>query len=328
MGTTQRMQAIQVHHFGGPAQLELVEIPRPEPQVGEVLVRVYAAGVLPADAATRRGSFIAKALPYIPGTAFAGVVEAVGANVTNFSVGDAICGRAPNGSYAEYTTVLANAPHPPAGATTQQLAALIIPLALKPKRSSFAEAATLSGGATTAWAALFEDGGLQAGQRALIHGAAGGVGSFAVQFARWKGAHVIGTASSANVDFVRSLGVDTVIDYRTTPIEQVVDEVDFVLDTIGGETLQRSLRLVKRGGTLVSIVEVPPAVLSAALGIHAIKNAALPNSAQLRQIVALIDEGHVTPVIRQRFPLREARQAHELVETGHGQGRIILDIVP
>lgn len=144
------------------------------------------------------------------------------------------------------------------------------------------------------------------------------------QFARWKGAHVIGTASSANVDFVRSLGVDTVIDYRTTPFERVADEVDFVLDTIGGETLQRSLRLVKPGGTLVSIVEAPPA----ALAIHAIKNAALPNSAQLRQIVALIDEGHVTPVIRRRFPLREARQAHELVETGHGQGRIILDIAP
>lgn len=328
MGSTQQMQAIQVHQFGGPEQLRLVEMPRPEPQADEVLVRVYAAGVLPADAATRRGSFMAKTLPYIPGTAFAGVVEAVGGNVTTFKVGDAICGRAPTGSYAEYTTVLANAPLPSPDAPLHRLSAYIIPLARLPQNGSFAEAATLSGGATTAWTALFADGGLQAGQRALIHGAAGGVGSFAVQLARWKGAHVIGTASGANVDLVRSLGVDTVIDYRTTPFEHGAGEVDFVLDTIGGETLQRSLRLVKQGGTLVSIVEEPDAVLAEALGIHALKNATLPDSSHLRQIVQLIDAGQVKPVIRQRFPLQEARQAHELVETGHGQGRIILEIAP
>src|SRR5581483_5232501 len=214
------MQAIQVHQYGEPEVLKLEQIPRPEPQAGEVLVRVHAAGVLPADCYTRKGSFstiLSKSLPYIPGTAFAGVVEAVGPGVTEFEIGQAICGRAPNGTYAEYTTVQTNSPVVAPDTIGPRNSAAIIPLALKPESLSFDEAAALSGGATTAWTSLFEDGGLQAGQRALIHAAAGGVGLFAVQFARWKGVHVIGTASTGNVEFVRSLGAETVIDYTSTP---------------------------------------------------------------------------------------------------------------
>ncbi|MBI1881717.1 MAG: NADP-dependent oxidoreductase, partial [Chloroflexi bacterium] len=199
-------------------------------------------------------------------------------------------------------------------------------LTLKPETLSFAEAATISGGATTAWAALFGDGELQAGQRVLIHGAAGGVGLFAVQFARWKDAQVIGTASTANVDFVRSLGAETVIDYTTTPFEQVVHEVDLVLDTIGGETLRRSMNVVKRGGTLVSLLEQPAPELAQERDIQALKNAVPPTSGHLRIIAQLIAEGQVRAVVGKTFPLHEARQAHELSQSGHGRGRIVLHI--
>ena len=320
------MRAIQVHEYGGPEQLVLDEVARPEPKANELLVRVHAAGVLPADAAMRRGSFYRRPLPYIPGTAFAGVVEAVGAEVTNFEVGQAICGRSPNGSYAEYTTVLADAPPLSPNAQGFAVSAGIVPLALKPRTLSFDEAATLAGGATTAWTALFEDGGLRAGQRALIHAAAGGVGLFAVQFAKWKGAHVIATASAANVAFVRALGADVVVDYARARFEDAAGDVDFVLDAIGGETLVRSMRVVKPGGVLVSIVAVPAEALAQELGIRAIKNAALPTSEQLRQIVQLIDEGRARPTVQRTFALGEAAAAHALVETGHGRGRVVLHV--
>ncbi len=248
----------------------------------------------------------------------AGVVEEVGPGVTTFQKGQAVFGRSTHGAYAEYTTT---AVEPPAlGAETFSL------LALKPETLSFDEAATISGGATIAWTALFEDGALQAGQRVLIHGAAGGVGSFAVQFARWKGAQVIGTTSKANRDFVRSLGAETVIDYTSTPFEQVVRDVDLVLDTIGGVTLQRSMQVVKRGGTLVSLLEQPSPELAQKYGIRARKNAARPTNSHLQTITRLIDEGQVKVTIAHTFPLREASLAHELSQTGHGRGRIVLHI--
>jgi NADPH:quinone reductase-like Zn-dependent oxidoreductase len=199
-------------------------------------------------------------------------------------------------------------------------------LAPKPERLTFDEAATLSAGATTAWTSLFEDGELQAGQRVLIHAAAGGVGLFAVQFARWKGAQVSATTSTANLDFVRSLGADTVIDYTTTPFEEVVQPMDLVLDAVGGETMQRSMGVVKRGGKLVSLVGEPSQALAQAYGIQAIHNQVRPTSEHLRAIVRLIEEGQAKPTLQQTFPLHEASKAHELVETGHGRGRIVLHI--
>ena len=195
------MQAIRVHQYGGPEQLRLEQVPRPEPQAGEVLVRIVAAGVLPAEWKLRQGLFQAVravTLPHIPGSAIAGVVEGIGPHVTTFEVGQAVFGRSTNGAYAEYT--LTAAAPPALGPKTFSL------LAEKPDTLRFDEAATVSGGATIAWTALFEDGALQAGQRVLVHGAAGGVGSFAVQFARWKGARVIGTTSTANLDFVEISG--------------------------------------------------------------------------------------------------------------------------
>ena len=317
----QMIQAIRVHQYGGPEQLTLEQIPCPEPQAGEVLIRVHAAGVLPAEWKVRQGlfkNFAPISFPYIPGSAVAGVVEEVGPGVTTWKIGQAAFGRSTNGAYAEYTTTAVDSPA--LGPKTFSL------LTENPDTLRFDEAATISGGATIAWTALFEDGALQAGQRVLIHGAAGGVGSFAVQFARWKGAQVIGTTSKANRDFVSALGAETVIDYSSTPFEQMVHDVDLVLDTIGGETLQRSMQVVKRGGMLVSLLEQPSPDLAQKYGIRAKKNAIPPTNSLLRTIAQLIGEGHVKPTIARIFSLPEAKQAHELSQSGHGRGRIVLHI--
>jgi NADPH:quinone reductase-like Zn-dependent oxidoreductase len=317
----QSMRAIRVHQYGGPEELQLEDVPRPEPQAGEVLVRVIAAGVLPMEAKLRSGLFRAVfplSFPYVPGSAMAGVVAAVGAGVAAFAPGQAVFGRSVQGTYAQYTVTAAEPPALAPGVFSL--------LARKPNALGFAKAATISGGATTAWMALFADGGLQPGQCVLIHGAAGGVGAYAVQFARWKGAHVIGTASAANLDFVRGLGADRVVDYTATAFEDVAQEVDLVLDTIGGETLRRSMYVVRRGGTLVSLLEQPPQDVAAARGILAMKNAATPASALLETIAALIVSGQVRATIARTFALHEVQQAHTQVQTGHGRGRIILNI--
>ncbi len=306
------MQAIRVYQYGGPEQLKQEQISCPEPQPDEVLVRVYATGVLPIEWKIRQGLFHAfnpATFPYIPGSAFAGVVEEVGSLVTTFRSGQAVFGRSNKGTYAEYTTV--------SGET----------IALKPESLGFDEAATISGGATTAWEALFDHGGLQAGQRVLILGAAGGVGSFAVQLARWKGAQVIGTTGAANVDFVRSLGAETVVDYTSTPVEQVVHDVDLVVDTVGGQTLESAWPVIKRGGRLVSTAGQPSKEKARELGIGALFfSGGRPSSERLQTIAQLIDEGQVKATLARIFPLREASLAHELSQSGHGRGRIVLHI--
>jgi len=306
------MQAIRVYQYGGPEQLKLEQISCPEPQPDEVLVWVYATGVLPIEWKIRQGLFHAfnpATFPYIPGSAFAGVVEEVGSLVTTFRSGQAVFGRSNKGTYAEYTTV--------SGET----------IALKPESLGFDEAATISGGATTAWEALFDHGGLQAGQRVLILGAAGGVGSFAVQLARWKGAQVIGTTGAANVDFVRSLGAETVVDYTSTPVEQVVHDVDLVVDTVGGQTLESAWPVIKRGGRLVSTAGQPSREKARELGIGALFfSGGRPSSERLQTIAQLIDEGYIKVTLARIFSLREASLAHELSQLGHGRGRIVLHI--
>jgi NADPH:quinone reductase-like Zn-dependent oxidoreductase len=308
------MQAIRVHQFGGPEQLRLEQVARPMPRAGEVLVQMQAVGVLPAEWKMRQGFFqgtIPVAFPYIPGSALAGVVVEVGSGVTVFQPGQAVFGRTPNGAYAEYTTVPVET------------------LAPKPDSLSFDEAATISGGATVAWTALFENGLLRSGQGVLIHGAAGGVGLYAVQFAHWKGAHVIATASAANVDFVGSLGADVVIDYAAAPFEQMAHDVDLVLDTMGGEVLQRSLEVIKPGGMLVSLLEQPSQSKAQERGIRAMKNTAtlpFPSTALLETIAQLLVSGQIKTVVGKTFPLRQTQQAHELSQTGHGRGRIVLHI--
>ena len=178
----------------------------------------------------------------------------------------------------------------------------------------------------TAWQALFDWGHLEAGQKALIHAAAGGVGSFAVQLARWKGAHVIGTASARNADFLRELGVDEVIDYHTTRFEDAVTDADVVLDAVGGETQERSWKVLKKGGILVSIVSAPSEEAAAAHGVRSAVFMATASGAQLAQIAGLIDSGHVKVDVETVLPLSEASRAHELSESGHARGKIVLRV--
>ena len=309
--STQTMQAILVHNYGGPEQLKLEQVQRPEPQAGEVLVRVYAAGVNQVDWKIRQGwmkDFRPMQFPYIPGVDLAGVVEKLGPGVSAFQQGQAVFGQSAKGAYTEYAT------------------ASVETLALKPKTLNFDEAAAIPVGATTAWQGLFDHGELQAGQRVLIQGAAGGVGMFAVQFARWKGAHVIGTTSTSNVDFVRSLGAETVIDYTSTPVDQAVHDVDLVLDTVGAKTLESSLQALKRGGTLVTIAGQPPDEKVRERSVRVASFAARVSRELLQTFAQLIDEGQVKVFVGARFPLRDAQRAHELSESGHGRGRIVLHI--
>src|SRR5258706_2246124 len=203
------MRTVHFYAYGDPEQLVVEQIPRPEPQAGEVLVRVHAAGVNPIDWKVRKGLFKdvrPVPLPFTPGSELAGTVELLGLGVTAFEIGQAVYGRGAQGAYADYALIPADS------------------LAPKPRTISFDEAASVPVGARTAWLALFSLADLRAGQQVLVHGAAGGVGNYAVQLARWKGAHVIGTASQNNLEFVRSLGVDTVIDYHATAFEHVVHE--------------------------------------------------------------------------------------------------------
>lgn len=307
--TTPTMRAIQVRNYGGPEELKLEEKSRPEPQAGEALLRVHAAGVNPIDWKLCSGSmkdFRPLTFPYTPGIEAAGVVEAVGAGVTAFAAGQAVFGRSADGAYAEYIVMPAEA------------------LALKPESLSFAEAATVPVGATTAWRALFEYGDLTAGQRVLIQGAAGGVGLFAVQLAKWNGAHVLATTSTANLDFVRGLGADTVVDYTTTPVERAVHGVDLVLDGVGRDTMNSSLAALRRGGTLISLAGPPPQEQAQALGVRALMIRAQPSGGLLQEIARLIEDGHLKVVAGKTFPLSSAQQAHVYGQRGHGRGRIVL----
>ena len=234
MTKTQNMKAVRMHHYGGADVLRFENAPRPEPGDGELLIRVHAAAVHPVDWKIREGNLTARLaypLPFIPGWDVSGTVAAAGPGVTKFQKGNEVFSRpdiARNGAYAEYIVVRESE------------------VALKPKSVDDLHAAAIPLAALTAWQGLFEIGGLRAGQRILIHGASGGVGNFAVQLAKWTGAHVIGTASRRNQSFLRELGVDEPIDYEKTRFEDVVHEVDVVFDTIGGEVQQRSLRVLRQ----------------------------------------------------------------------------------
>ncbi len=307
----QTISAIQVHAYGDADQLKFEQIARPVPQAGEVLVHIHAAGVNPVDWKIRSGAlkdFYPMKFPYVPGSDLAGVVAEVGPDVTAFQVGQEVFGRSSQGSYTEYGI------------------APVTALALKPKSLSFDEAATLPVGATTAWQGVFDHGNLQAGQRVLVLGGAGGVGLFAVQFACWKGAHVISTASTRNVDFVRSLGAETVIDYTKTNVADEVHDVDLVFDTVGSTALADVWPTLKRGGTLITIAGQPDEAKAKELDVHAGRFSAQVSSELLSKFVQLIDEGHVKTIVGATFPLSKAAQAQELSQSGHGRGRIVLQV--
>jgi NADPH:quinone reductase-like Zn-dependent oxidoreductase len=310
------MKAIRIHGRGGPDHLVYEDAPQPLPGPGEVLVRVYATGVIANELRwgetyeTKAGS--KRVLP-IPGRDLSGVVVEVGPGVTAITKGSevyAMMAYGRNGAEAEYTIALPSE------------------LAPKPRTLDHVQAAAVPLTALTAWQALFEHAGLAARQTVLIHGAAGGVGVFAVQFARWAGAHVIGTASARNRDFLRELGVNEIIDYTTTRFEEVVHDVDLVFDTVGGDTLERSWQVVKPGGVLVSVVSPRPSFEEAkACGVRPVWFVVEPNREELIQIGALIDAGQVRPIIETVLPLSQARQAYEQGARGHTRGKIVLRVV-
>jgi NADPH:quinone reductase-like Zn-dependent oxidoreductase len=307
--STSMMRAIRIHDYGGPEALVLEQAPCPEPQAGEVLVRILAAGINPADWKMRSGmykAFMAITFPWTPGLDGAGIVEGVGANVAGWNPGQAVYGRI-QGSYAEYAKVSAGDLQP------------------KPDVLTFEQAASVPMGALTAWQAVVEIAKVQSGQRILVHGAAGGVGNYAVQFAKWRGAHVLGTASASNLEFVRSLGADEAIDYNAAPFETVVGELDVVIDTVGGDLPERSLQVIRHGGLLVSAAARMAPDFGKAQGVR-IPELGHAGSEKLAQINQLLESKQIRPAVGKVFALPDARQAHELSQTGHGRGRIILRI--
>ncbi len=311
MASETSMRAGHFHDYGPPSVLIVETVDRPQPKAGEVLVRIHFAGVNPIDWKLRTGilqRYMPIALPATPGLDFSGTVDALGDGVMDFAVGDKVFGRGAS-TYAEFAV------------------APIATIARIPDGVSFEHAATLHVGGVTAWLALFDNAHLEAGQRLLVQGGAGGVGSIAVQLGHWKGAFVIATASTANVDFVRSIGADEIIDYTTTNVEDAVHDLDVVVDTVGGEIAARSLSLLKPGGILVTVAGMADPDAAAARGVRA-EAVAHPTETRpiLEELAKLVASGDLKPEIQQVFPLEEAAQAQAVSETGHGRGRILLKV--
>ncbi|CAM3504645.1 MULTISPECIES: NADP-dependent oxidoreductase [Saccharibacillus] len=306
--TPSTMQVVRIHQYGDADVLHLESLATPRPQEGEVLVRIVYASMIPLDWKIRSGwlqEVFPLSLPYTPGFYASGIVESVGAGVSDLQAGDRVFGDI-RGSYAEYAAVSAEA------------------LVRLPDSVSLEHAAAIKAGADSAWKALFTEGRLESGQTVLVHAAAGGVGQFAVQLAKWKGATVIATASADNIEFVRSLGADQVIDYRSEDFGSLVHEADLVVDTVGGDTERRSWGVLRPGGLLVSLVGEPDAEQAAAHGVTAKFNSAFPTQGDLLQIVDLIADGTLKVETGRTYPLSEAREAQRFSEQRRGRGRILL----
>ncbi len=317
------MKAVRIHAFGGPEVLQLEDVARPVPAADEILIKVYASGVNPVDWGVREGGNDVLrpylTLPLTLGWDAAGVVEELGSAVTGFQKGDAVYGE-PNfpgdGSYAEYCAAKASQ------------------FALKPKSLSFVEAAGVPLAGLTAWTALFEHGQLQSGQRVLIQGASGGVGGFAVQFAKAKGAYVIATASAGNLDYVKQLGADEVIDYRSQQVAELVHDVDVVVEASPMRDNAERLKVVpalKQGGTFVTVnIDAPfDEAVQAALARKQAKGelaANQPRQEWLQEITQLIDAGKVKVLVSQVFPLAQVAEAHRESQTWRVRGKLVLEI--
>lgn len=307
------MKAARVLHFGPPSVIENDDLPQPEPAAGQLLVRVKAAGVGPWDALIREGkSGIQESLPLILGSELSGIVETVGAGVAGFTRGDEVYGATNEqftGGYAEYALPLAKM------------------MAQKPKTLTFIQAASAPVVSVTAWQMLFDYAHATAGQTVLIHGAAGNVGAYAVQLAHQAGLHVVATAASADREYVRHLGAQKIVDYRTERFEELVTRVDVVLDTLGGDTQQRSFQVLKPGGILVSSVSPVPEATQKRYGIRAAFFYVDVTTARLHKITELFDSGKLVTDVGTVLPLEEARVAHEMLGGApHKRGKIVLSI--
>ncbi|MFH8611978.1 NADP-dependent oxidoreductase [Streptomyces sp. NPDC018029] len=310
------MRAVSPRAWGAPENLVPVEVDRPEPGLTEILVRVHAAGVNPVDWKTRaEGAFGTWGDTPILGYDVSGVVEAVGPGVTLYQPGDEVFGmpRFPEqtGAYAEFVAAPARR------------------FAPKPTGISHIEAAALPLAALTAWQGLIETAGLRAGQRVLVHAAAGGVGHLAVQIAKAHGAYVIGTAREEKHDFLRGLGADEVVDYTRVDFTEAVSDVDVVLDGVGGAYGARSLEIIRPGGHLVTLPDpggLPDSARAAELGVHTGWTIVEPDRLGLLEISRLVDEGKLRVEIDAVIPLEEAAKAHARGEQGRTQGKIVLRV--
>ena len=306
------MKAIVAHEYGGPEVLRYEDAPVPEPKENEVLVRVIASGVNPADPLIVSGKYAREFgthLPLIPGYDMAGVVEKIGAKITRLKVGDPVYAYLLwGGGWAEH-------------AVTNEGEA-----AIKPKSLTFSEAAAVPLAALTAWQALVDTAQLHSGQTVLIHGGSGGVGSFAIQIAKALGARVLATASTANQDLLKQLGADVAIDYTATKFEDAAKDVDVVLDPVGKDTLARSYGVVKKGGIVVTIVSRPDQAELDKRGIRGASLSSHPNANELAEITKLIDEKKIRSIVTQVLPLAEAAKADEQAATHHTRGKIVLKV--
>ncbi|MFC9315681.1 NADP-dependent oxidoreductase [Streptomyces nigra] len=315
MSTEHTMRAISQNVLGGPEVLQEVRLERPAPGPNQVLVRVRAAGVNPTDWKHRAtGGFLGDP-PFVLGWDVSGVVEATGIGVAAFRPGDEVFGMLPypygHGSHAEYVIA-------PVRALTH-----------KPSVIDHTQAGALPLVSLTAWQALVEHAEMRPGQRVLIHAAAGGVGHAAVQIAKARGAYVIGTASAGKHGFLREIGADEVIDYRETDFAEAVKDVDVVLDTLGGETAVRSLRVLRPGGVVVSIIPVGSDEFpqeAERLGMRAVRMLVDADRADLRSLVELIEQGRLRATIERTFPLSAAAEAHALGEKGRTTGKLVLTV--
>lgn len=308
------MKAIVIHEYGGPEVLKLENVPRPEPKNDEVLVKIFGAGVNSFDGVLRSGKY-AKVfkmhLPWVPGYDIAGTVEKAGNSVTRFKPGDAVYAHISipsGGGYAEYAL-----------AKEKQVAP-------KPATLSFVEAGAVPSVALTAWQALVDKANVQPGQTVLIHGGSGGVGMFAVQIAKVRGAKVIATASAANQDFLKQLGVDVAIDYKTQKFEDVAKDVDVVVDGVGGNTLARSYPIVKKGGIVAALVDSLDKGQLEKYGIRGAQVELESNGNELAEIGKLIDGKKIRVLVSQTFPLSDAAKAQAEADKGHTRGKIALKV--
>jgi len=309
------MKAVLIYKYGGPEVLKYEEnVPEPVINPDDVLIKVFATSVNPIDWKVRQGqrSSINREFPIILGWDVSGVIEKIGAEVKDYKVGDEVYARpdvSRNGTYAEYVAVRAKE------------------IYFKPKTIDHLASAAIPLAGLTAWQGIFDHGKLQAGQKILIHGAAGGVGTLAVQLAKWKGAYVIGTASEKNIAFLKELGADEVIDYHKENFEEKLKDIDVVFDTIGGETQIKSLQVLKPGGILVSTVGIKDEAAVKAKGIQGVQYGAQSVPGDLKQLAELADAGKIKPVIAQVLPLSDIVKAHQLSEEGHTRGKIVLQVV-
>jgi NADPH:quinone reductase-like Zn-dependent oxidoreductase len=307
------IKMVRIHRFGGPETLQYEDIEPSMPDAMEILVASRAASVNPVDFKIRSGKYPAvkdDKLPYTLGRDASGIVEKCGAGATKFKVGDEVFGIAGihGGGYAQKVLFDQEA------------------LATKPTNIDHVHAAAVPLAGLTAWQGLFRYGAVQAGQNILIHGGSGGVGHFAIQFAKAKGAHVTTTVSTGSIEFARSLGADIVIDYKKQRFEQEVSNLDMVFDLIDGKTRERSWGIIKRGGILVTTLTEPSQQIAQKHGVRATRYTVHADSRDLKEIADLIEAGKVKPTVMETFPLSRAADALDAVEKGHSKGKIVLTI--